>query len=217
MNQFAKGLIEEPDGQTRCWWHGGLPDYAAYHDNEWGRPVADDNRLFEKICLEGFQSGLSWLTILRKRENFRAAFADFRIDRVAKFGKKEVAVCLADAGIVRHQGKIRSTINNAQRALEIQAEFGSLAAYIWSFEPSEDERPARITFSEVGSLAQTPASQRLSKDLKKRGWSFVGPTTMYAFMQSMGMVNDHIEGCICRDACEAERAAFERPGLSVGQ
>ncbi|MEO0498625.1 MAG: DNA-3-methyladenine glycosylase I [Pseudomonadota bacterium] len=211
MSEIAEGLIEQPDGQPRCWWHGGLPDYVAYHDNEWGRPVADDNRLFEKICLEGFQSGLSWLTILRKRDNFRVAFAGFDIERVAKFGEDEVDACMADAGIVRHQGKIRSTVNNAQRAMEAQAEFGSLAAFLWSFEPPDEERPARVTYAEVGSLAQTPASTRLSKALKKRGWSFVGPTTMYAFMQSVGMVNDHLEGCICRDGCEAARNAFQRP------
>lgn len=214
MVEMKDGLILEPDGQMRCWWHGGLADYAAYHDEEWGRPTADDTRLFEKICLEGFQSGLSWLTILRKRENFRRAFAGFQIDRVAQFGEAEVQACLADAGIVRHKGKIRSTINNAVRALEVQSEFRSLAAYIWSFEPPAQERPDEITFETVGQLAQTDASRRLSKDLKKRGWTFVGPTTMYAFMQSMGMVNDHLEGCICRQTCEAERQAFRRPKIS---
>ena len=211
MTQSADGLTTEPDGRARCWWHGGLPDYVRYHDEEWGRPVADDNRLFEKISLEGFQSGLSWLTILRKRDNFRQAFAGFEIARVAQFGDAEIEACLGNAGIVRHGGKIRSTINNAARALEVQAEFGSLAAYIWQFEPLESERPEKIDFASVGRLGQTEASTRLSKDLRTRGWSFVGPTTTYAFMQSMGMVNDHLEGCICRQACEAERAAFKRP------
>ncbi|MEM1365924.1 MAG: DNA-3-methyladenine glycosylase I [Pseudomonadota bacterium] len=217
MIKFAQGLVEGPDGQPRCWWHGGQPDYMAYHDSEWGRPTADDNALFEKICLEGFQSGLSWLTILRKRDNFRAAFANFEISQVAQFGETEVQACLADAGIVRHQGKIRSTINNAVRAQNVQKEFGSLAAYIWAFEPPAEERPHRVTFETVGKLAQTDASQRLSKDLKKRGWSFVGPTTMYAFMQSVGLVNDHLEGCICREVCEDARDAFVRPKPTNGR
>ena len=205
------GLIEGPDGALRCFWHGNLPDYLHYHDHEWGRPVADDRRLFEKIVLEGFQSGLSWLTILRKRENFRAAFDGFDFDRVARYGEADVARLLADTGIVRHQGKIRSAINNAGRARELVDEKGSLAAYFWSFEPKPEERPATMDLSTLRANPTTPVSVRISKDLKKRGWSFVGPTTVYAFMQAMGLVNDHLEGCVCRAAVENDRAAFVRP------
>ncbi|CTQ61078.1 DNA-3-methyladenine glycosylase I [Roseibium album] len=205
------GLLKGQDGRGRCWWHGGLEDYQRYHDTEWGWPVDDDRRLFEKVCLEGFQSGLSWLTILRKREGFRAAFANFEFERVAKFNDGDVARCLEDSGIVRHRKKIESTINNANRALELQTEFGSLAAYFWSFEPKPEDRPARIDFETARTLGKTAESTALSKDLKKRGWSFVGPTTVYAFMQSMGMVNDHLEGCCCRDQVEKAREAFVRP------
>ncbi|TCP89067.1 DNA-3-methyladenine glycosylase I [Rhizobium sp. PP-CC-2G-626] len=206
-----KGLITGTDGLTRCFWPGQLPDYLRYHDEEWGRPVTDDIRLFEKICLEGFQSGLSWLTILRKRESFRAAFAGFDIDAVAAFGDDDIARCVADAGIVRHRGKIVSTINNAKRAQALRAEFGTLARYFWSYEPAPHERPATVTFAEIAANPTTPVSVRISKDLKKRGWTFVGPTTVYAFMQAMGLVNDHIEGCICRQPIEELRATFVRP------
>jgi len=206
------GLIEGPDGKMRCFWHGGKDDYRTYHDNEWGRPVADDRRLFEKICLEGFQSGLSWLTILRKRENFRAAFAGFDIDTVADFDESDVERLAADAGIIRHRGKIRSTINNARRARELRDAFGSLAAYFWAYEPGPEQRPDRFDAETLRQITKTDVSTAISKDLKKRGWSFVGPTTIYAFMQAMGMVNDHIEGCYVRAICEAERAAFVRPG-----
>lgn len=205
------GLLKGQDGRGRCWWHGGLEDYQRYHDTEWGWPVDDDRRLFEKVCLEGFQSGLSWLTILRKREGFRAAFANFEFERVAKFNDSDVARCLEDSGIVRHRKKIESTINNANRALELKREFGTLAAYFWSFEPKPENRPARIDFETARTLGKTAESTALSKDLKKRGWSFVGPTTVYAFMQSMGMVNDHLEGCCCRDQVEKAREAFVRP------
>ena len=205
------GLVEGADGRTRCWWYGGHDDYLAYHDREWGWPVDDDRRLFEKLCLEGFQSGLSWLTILRKRENFRKAFNGFDIDKVAAFGARDVKRLLGDAGIVRHRGKIESTINNAQRARELRDEFGSLAAYFWSFEPSPKARPPRITYQAVATLGKTPESTALSKELKKRGWSFVGPTTVYAFMQAMGLVNDHLEGCVVRDAVEKARKEFKRP------
>lgn len=191
-------LVVGDDGRARCWWGGSTPDYVAYHDHEWGMGVADDHRLFEKLCLEGFQSGLSWLTILRKRDNFRAAFAGFDPERVATFGERDVERLLADAGIVRHQGKIRSTINNARRAAELIEEHGSLAAYFWP----------HATFSEVAPTeipAVTETSTSLSKDLKRRGWTFVGPTTMYAFMQAMGLVNDHLAGCCAREAAEASR------------
>jgi DNA-3-methyladenine glycosylase I len=206
------GLIAGEDGRKRCWWHGGLPDYQTYHDTEWGFPVDNDRRLFEKICLEGFQSGLSWLTILRKRESFRAAFAGFDFEKVARFGDKDVARLLKDAGIVRHRGKIEASINNAQRACDLANERGSLAAYFWGFEPAPKDRPSRMDFAALRKLGTSPASTAISKDLKKRGWKFVGPTTVYAFMQAMGLVNDHVEGCYCRKEVEAARKAFKRPG-----
>jgi DNA-3-methyladenine glycosylase I len=180
---------------TRCWWPGEDPLYVAYHDNEWGRPVRDDTRLFEKICLEGFQSGLSWITILRKRENFRTAFHGFDPARVARFTQRDVQRLLNDAGIVRHRGKIDSTINNAKRALELRQEFGSLATYFWQWQPDKRSRPKRLTREVLQTMATTPESIAMSKDLRQRGWTFVGPTTSYAFMQAMGLVNDHVEGC----------------------
>lgn len=196
------------DGVSRCWWPGTAEDYVRYHDNEWGRPVVDDTRLFEKICLEGFQSGLAWITILRKRENFRAAFAGFDPEKVAAFGETDVARLLDDAGIVRHQGKIRSTINNAGRAIELAEEHGSLAAYFWGWEPQEIEGDRS---GEVPVPATTPTSTAIAKDLKKRGWSFVGPTTVYAFMQAMGLVNDHLPGCAAGEECERARRELVRP------
>jgi DNA-3-methyladenine glycosylase I len=211
MGTEETGLITGEDGLARCFWHGGLEDYRRYHDEEWGNPVTDDIRLFEKICLEGFQSGLSWLTILRKRDNFRAAFAGFDFHQVALFGDDDIARCLADAGIIRHRGKIVSTINNARHAIDLKAEFGSLARYFWSFEPDPSERPARMDYATLRANPTSPTSVRLSKDLKKRGWSFVGPTTVYAFMQAMGLVNDHIEGCCCRQGIEEKRLVFVRP------
>ncbi|MDQ3369788.1 MAG: DNA-3-methyladenine glycosylase I [Myxococcota bacterium] len=200
------GLAPALDGALRCSWGVSTPDYVAYHDREWGFPVVDDRRLFEKVCLEGFQAGLSWLTILRKREAFRAAFASFDPAIVARFGARDVKRLLGDAGIVRHRGKIESTINNAARALAIATEHGSLATYVWSFVPPPRERPRRMTLAALRKLTQTPTSLALSKDLKRRGWTFVGPTTMYAFMQAMGLVNDHLEGCVVREAAEAARA-----------
>lgn len=205
------GLIIGADGKARCFWAGTDPEYQRYHDAEWGRPIGDDIRLFEKICLEGFQSGLSWLTILRKRENFRRAFASFDFEKVARFTDRDVERLLGDAGIIRHRGKITATINNAQRALELIEERGSLAGYAWSFEPKPQDRPAKFDRDTLMALAQTPASQALAKDLKKRGWRFFGPTTAYAFMQAMGLVNDHLDGCWCRAGVEADRAAFDRP------
>jgi DNA-3-methyladenine glycosylase I len=179
----------------RCWWCGTDPLYVAYHDREWGQPVKDDTRLFEKVCLEGFQAGLSWLTILRKRENFRRAFAGFDVDRVARFTARDVTRLLADDGIVRHRGKIESTINNAQRAMDLREECGSLSTYFWRWRPDESSRPKRITRETLMSMATTPESVALSKDLRRRGWTFVGPTTIYAFMQAMGLVNDHVDDC----------------------
>jgi DNA-3-methyladenine glycosylase I len=207
------GLAAGSDGIIRCAWAGDLADYQHYHDSEWGRPVVDDRRLFEKICLEGFQSGLSWLTILRKRENFRAAFAGFDIDKIAKFGEADVERLLQDAGIVRHRGKIQSTINNARRAQELVKEAGSLAAWFWKFEPGADKRPERVDHATLVAMPKTDVSTQISKELKKRGWSFVGPTTVYAFMQAMGLVNDHIEGCHCRAEIETFRRTFKRPGM----
>ncbi len=205
------GIIIGDDGKHRCHWHANLPDYMRYHDEEWGRPVTDDIRLFEKICLEGFQSGLSWLTILRKRENFRAAFAGFDFEKVALFDDADIERCLADSGIVRHRGKIVSTINNAGRAIELRREFGSLARYFWSFEPGHNERPGVVDRAVIMANPTTPTSVLISKNLKKRGWTFVGPTTVYAFMQAMGLVNDHFEGCFCRSEVEAMRDALVRP------
>ena len=198
-------LVEGDDGRLRCGWGTSTPEYVAYHDTEWGFGVVDDHRLFEKLCLEGFQSGLSWLTILRKREHFRLAFAGFDPVRVAAFDDGDVDRLLGDAGIVRHQGKVRSTINNANRALEMIEEFGSVAAYVWP----------HATFgrapTEIPSI--TDASTAMSKDLKRRGWSFVGPTTVYAFMQAMGIVDNHLEGCDARAEVERERARFPRPAV----
>ena len=205
------GIIRDDEGTGRCFWYGGLEDYRHYHDEEWGRPVTDDIRLFEKICLEGFQSGLSWLTILRKRENFRIAFAGFDFRKVALFDETDVERLVADAGIIRHRGKIVSTINNARRAIELVEEKGSLAAYFWSFEPTATERPQRVDKATLVANPTTAVSTRLSKDLKKRGWTFVGPTTVYAFMQAMGLVNDHLEGCHCRPLVETLRQDFKRP------
>jgi DNA-3-methyladenine glycosylase I len=208
---LADGLVRGDDGVVRCFWGASDPLYRRYHDREWGFPVDDDRRLFEKICLEGFQSGLSWLTILRKRESFRAAFRGFDFEAVARFGARDVARLLKDAGIVRHRGKIESTLNNARRARVLAEEEGSLAAFFWSFEPAPAERPKRLTWPVLAKLGKTPASLALSKDLKRRGWTFVGPTTAYAFMQAMGLVNDHLEGCAVRERAETARARFRRP------
>lgn len=192
------GLVTGSDGIPRCWWSGNDALYQQYHDYEWGRPVHEDRRLFEKICLEGFQAGLSWLTILRKRENFRAAFDQFDFGKVASYGAADIERLVQDAGIVRHRGKIESVINNARRALVMQQEFGTLDAYFWSWAPDKADRPSSFDYETLRKIATSAAATALSKDLKKRGWSFVGPTTVYAFMQAMGMVNDHVEGCHCR-------------------
>ncbi len=209
--RMKPGIVTGEDGLARCWWPGAHADYRAYHDREWGRPVRDDHRLFEKICLEGFQSGLSWLTILRKREGFRDAFAGFDFERVARFNARSVERLLRDPGIVRHRGKIESAIHNARRARELAEEFGSLAAYFWSFEPDPTSRPKRISRSVLMRMPTTPESELLSRDLKRRGWTFVGPTTVYAFMQAMGLVNDHLEGCFARAEVEGARRRLRRP------
>lgn len=194
-------VVVGEDGVARCWWGVEPEIYRDYHDNEWGRPITEDRLLFEKLCLEGFQAGLSWLTILRKRENFRNAFDGFEPERVAAYDDSDVKRLLADAGIVRHEGKIRSTINNASRALDLADEHGSLRSYFWSWAPDPGPAPIEIP-------AVTETSTALSKDLKKRGWTFVGPTTVYAFMQAMGLVNDHLEGCHVRDLSEAQRRSI---------
>jgi DNA-3-methyladenine glycosylase I len=196
---MSAGVIEGGDGRVRCSWCGSDPGYQRYHDLEWGRPVKNERRLFEKLSLEGFQSGLSWLTILRKRLNFRAAFGGFDLETVASYEARDVKRLLADSGIVRHRGKIESTINNARRAIALRQEFGSLARFYWSREPT------------LLTLGHAEASRRLAKELKARGFSFVGPTTAYAFMQAMGLVNDHLEGCDFRTEVEAERRRFKRP------
>jgi DNA-3-methyladenine glycosylase I len=205
------GLARGDDGVVRCFWGDSAPEYRAYHDSEWGFPVDDDRRLFEKLSLEGFQSGLSWLTILRKREAFRRAFANFDIEQLARFGERDVKRLLDDASIVRHRGKIEATLNNAKRAVALVDEEGSLAAYVWRFEPDPSTRPKRLTWKALLELAQTPESQTMAKDLKRRGWRFVGPTTVYAFMQAMGLVNDHVEGCEIREPVDHTRAQFTPP------
>jgi DNA-3-methyladenine glycosylase I len=211
MARIGQGLARGEDGVVRCFWAGSDPLYLRYHDREWGFPVDEDQRLFEKICLEGFQAGLSWLTILRKRENFRAAFRGFEPRAVARFGARDVSRLLRDTGIVRHRGKIESTINNARRARELADERGSLAAFFWSFEPPASDRPKRLSWRVLLQMPKTGASMALSKELKQRGWSFVGPTTAYAFMQAMGLVNDHLEGCAIRERAERARTRFRRP------
>jgi len=205
---LAPGLFLAEDGAARCAWCQASPLYQHYHDEEWGHPVTDERRLFEKLCLEGFQSGLSWLTILNKRENFRRAFDNFNAERIARYAERDVERLLGDAGIVRHRGKIESTINNARCLLELKAEFGTLANYVWRYEPPARSRPKRMTLAQLKALTQSAESLAMSKDLKRRGWSFVGPTTVYAFMQAMGLVNDHIEGCHVRDSASRAREAL---------
>jgi DNA-3-methyladenine glycosylase I len=203
MPQPKHPLHTDEHGTNRCWWCAGDPIYLDYHDQEWGFPVDDDFRLFEKICLEGFQAGLSWLTILRKRENFRRAFKGFDFFKVARFNNRSVERLLKDAGIIRHRGKIESTINNAKRAIEVVEEHGSLAAYVWQFEPQNRGCPKKLPSRSAESAA-------LSKALKSQGWTFVGPTTVYAFMQAMGMVNDHVDGCVVRAKVDVARRRFKR-------
>lgn len=202
MSQILPG----PDGQPRCRWCASAPEFLPYHDREWGFPVSDDQRLFEKLSLEAFQSGLSWRTILAKRENFRAAFKGFDFHRVARFTERDVERLLADPGIVRHRGKIEAVIHNARCAQEMVTTEGSLAAYFWRHEPA----PGELAPPQTASTSAT--SIALSKDLKKRGWKFVGPTTVYAFLQAMGLINDHAEGCVVRAEVDRARRAFRRPG-----
>jgi len=207
------GLARGTDGVTRCAWGQSTPDYRVYHDSEWGLPVADDVRLFEKLSLEGFQAGLSWLTILRKREAFREAFAGFDPERIARFDDRDVSRLLGNAGIVRHRGKVEAVINNAARALELIRAEGQLAGYLWRFEPTQSDGPHDI---ETVRQRELPSeANALARDLKRRGWKFVGPTTVYAFMQAMGMVNDHLDGCSSREAVQRARADFKRPSSGV--
>lgn len=210
-SEMVAGLTQGCDGNPRCFWAAGDRDYTDYHDHEWGVPTENDPALFEKICLEGFQSGLSWLTILRKRDNFREAFDGFDFERVASFTDADVERLLGNSGIVRHRGKIRSTINNAKRACELAGETGSLASYFWKWEPSQRSRPPCLDHATLLSLTKSPESAAMSRDLKRRGWTFVGPTTAYAFMQAMGLVNDHIQGCFARSRIECLRTRFPRP------
>lgn len=189
-------LFIGPDGDPRCSWVGGAPDFLKYHDTEWGFPVHDDVRLFEKLCLEGFQAGLSWRVVLSKRENFRAAFAGFDFVTVANFTDDDVERLVNDTGIVRHRGKIEAVINNAQRAIEMCEQEGSLDNYFWSHQPDPEEVPVPM------SLTTSPTATDVSKDLKRRGWKFVGPTTLFAFMQANGMINDHAKGCVVRQQVE---------------
>ena len=198
--------IVAPDGKSRCRWCAAAPEFLDYHDTEWGFPVDDDHRLFEKLSLEGFQSGLSWRTILAKRENFRAAFRDFDFDRIARFTQRDLDRLLKDEGIVRHRGKIEAVINNARRAQELVKREGSLAAFIWRYEPDPKQ------LAKPQTVSTSAESLALSKDLKKQGWKFVGPTTVYAFMQAMGLINDHVEGCVIRAKVERARKSFKRPG-----
>ena len=197
--------IVGPDGKPRCSWCNAAPEFLPYHDSEWGFPVDDDRRLFEKLSLESFQSGLSWRTILAKRDNFRAAFCNFDFDSVARFTQRDVDRLLKDEGIVRHRGKIEAVINNAARARELVKEVGSLAVFIWQYEPDPKQ------LAKPQSVSTSAASTALSRELKKRGWKFVGPTTAYAFMQAMGLINDHTEGCIIRAEVEQARTNFKRP------
>src|SRR5262247_4293488 len=198
--------IPGPDGKPRCRWSGAAPEFLGYHDTEWGFPVGDDQRLFEKLSLEGFQSGLSWRTILAKREHFRAAFHDFDFDRIARFTQRDVGRLLEDEGIVRHRGKIEAVVNNARRAQELVGREGSLAAFLWRYEPAEQRATPEVPSTSAESIA-------LSKELKKQGWKFVGPTTVYAFMQAMGLINDHVEGCVIRAKVERLRKDFKRPQI----
>lgn len=203
-------LIPVGDGRQRCWWPGDDAQYQRYHDDEWGRATTDDSVLFEKMCLEGFQSGLSWLTILRKRENFREAFSSFDHHAIAGYTQKDVTALLNNAGIVRHRGKIEAVINNAQRLCELEEQNISLRDYLWSYASPQDFGQTHSGKNDRVLMSTSPASEAMSKDLKKRGWKFVGPTTMYSMMQSMGLVNDHIDGCFVREECEDARRAVIR-------
>jgi DNA-3-methyladenine glycosylase I len=211
MAMHVKDVVVGDDGVARCWWGAGDPLYQSYHDTEWGRPVGQDVRLFEKLVLEGFQSGLSWLTILRKRDNFRRAFRAFDIEAVARFGHRDVEHLLSDAGIVRNRAKIEAAVNNARRCLDLTEEFGSFAAYVWTFEPDPTTRPRTLDWDALSRITTSNEGGGLSKDLRRRGWTFVGPTTAYSFMESVGLVNDHVSQCDMREEVERARKRFRRP------
>jgi DNA-3-methyladenine glycosylase I len=213
VNPPASGVVLGDDGVPRCWWCAGDPLYRSYHDREWGRPVCEDHRIFEKICLEGFQSGLSWLTILRKRDNFRRAFKSFDIAQVARFSGRKVDRLLLDPGIVRNRAKIEATINNARRCLELIEEFGTLAAYVWSFEPTVGSRPGSLDWSTLIGMGPSEEAKAMSKDLKRRGWAFVGPTTVYSVMEGIGLVNDHMSKCHFRADVDRVRSRLRRQKL----
>ncbi|TMK84098.1 MAG: DNA-3-methyladenine glycosylase I [Actinobacteria bacterium] len=215
MEPGRDGVAIGADGRPRCWWCVGDPLYERYHDLEWGRPVADDTRIFEKLCLEGFQSGLSWITILRKRDNFRKAFRSFDIHAVSRFTSRSIDRLLLDPGIVRHRGKIAATINNAKRCIDLVEEAGSLAAHVWLFEPAAESRAFQLDWDTLVDSGVPPEARALSKDLRRRGWSFVGPTTVFSMMQSIGLVDDHMEMCSVRPEVEAARSAFPRPRVTL--
>lgn len=211
MDIPKSGAAPGGDGVSRCWWCLGDPLYQRYHDDEWGHPVDDDNSLFEKLCLEGFMAGLSWLTILRKRENFRKAFKSFEIESVARFNSRSVTRLLSNAGIVRHRGKIESAINNARRCSELIDEWGTFGAYVWAYEPDASSRPKKLDWASLVELGVSPEATAMSKDLKRRGWTYVGPTTVYSLMEALGVVNDHVSECDVREQAEEARSAFSRP------
>ena len=212
-NKIDDGLLTDTFEITRCAWCGEDTEYQRYHDTEWGVPIVNDQILFQKICLEGFQAGLSWLTVLRKRDNFLKQFDKFDFKKVSQYGDKDISRCLVNPGIIRHRGKIESTINNAKKAIELVNEFGSLASFFWSFEPSMKNRPEKLTYAVASQITMSTESIALSKALKKRGWTFVGPTICYSFMQAMGIVNDHVLGCSRRDDIETLRDVLIRPNL----
>lgn len=212
-NKIDDGLLTDTFEITRCAWCGEDTEYQRYHDTEWGVPIVNDQILFQKICLEGFQAGLSWLTVLRKRDNFMKEFDKFDFKKVSQYGDKDISRCLVNPGIIRHRGKIKSTINNAKKAIELVNEFGSLASFFWSFEPSMKNRPEKLTYAVASQITMSTESIALSKALKKRGWTFVGPTICYSFMQAMGIVNDHVLGCSRRDDIETLRDVLIRPNL----
>lgn len=212
-NKIDDGLLTDTFEITRCAWCGEDTEYQRYHDTEWGVPIVNDQILFQKICLEGFQAGLSWLTVLRKRDNFMKEFDKFDFKKVSQYGDKDISRCLVNPGIIRHRGKIESTINNAKKAIELVNEFGSLASFFWSFEPGMKNRPEKLTYAVASQLTMSTESIALSKALKKRGWTFVGPTICYSFMQAMGIVNDHVLGCSRRDDIETLRDVLIRPNL----
>jgi DNA-3-methyladenine glycosylase I len=212
-NKIDDGLLTDTFEITRCAWCGEDTEYQRYHDTEWGVPIVNDQILFQKICLEGFQAGLSWLTVLRKRDNLRETFDNFDFKKVSQYGDKDISRCLVNPGIIRHRGKIESTINNAKKAIELVNEFGSLASFFWSFEPGMKNRPEKLTYAVASQLTMSTESIALSKALKKRGWTFVGPTICYSFMQAMGIVNDHVLGCSRRDDIETLRDLLIRPNL----